>query len=534
MSAPARRSWIVPSVAWAFALMALAAGGWFILWAQAGRTDARILSSLEPRRTLLLLRAALEGRELFRYMNFPVQALLVVVVWTAGLTAFGHAVLRIIATPAMNAAERWAFSFAAGYLVVGLLLLVAGLAGGASTPVMIAFLAALLAVAAAGWRPLRANLRALPPLVRLSPGRHAPRNALVVSLCVLAALAALAALTPPIQSDGMRYHLGAPQEFLKAGRIVYLPGNAFSNFPFLPEMHFMLALGLRAPAATHLMHLVCMMALACGLCGAVMRFVEPAVQGAPRWLTRVPPLLAAVGIPASMIVGTWPFIDHAVALYFLLTLHAMLRAFASGARGDHLLAGAMAGGALGCKYTAVAWLGALVLLAAWNYAAWAPRPSSGGRRALDVRGIALTAMVACALGAPWFIKNAVFTGNPVYPLANSLFGAGEWTPESGAFLAGRMGDKGDPATVANLAPTLARASFNWVRYEGQYMGPLWLALLVAGLGGTLLLTLSAGTRARPVLLYLAAAGASYLMWYFTYQSNRMLVPTAMLDRKSVV
>ena len=527
-SGSAHRTGVAGALAWVFALLALAAGASFIGWAQAGGSDLRLLSSLEPGRTRLLLAAALDGRELFRHMNFPLGSILLTLAWTAGVTAVGHAVLRVIGAPAMNAAERWGFAFAAGFLLTGILLLVAGLAGGATTPVMAGFLVALLCAAGTGWRVLLADVRALPPPVRLPAGRHALRNAVVLSVLALAGLAALAALTPPIQSDGMRYHLGAPQEYLKAGRIVYLPGNAFSNFPFLPEMHFMLALGLRAPVAAHLMHLVCMVAAACGLCGAVMRFVEPLVPGAPRWLTRTPSMLVVAGIPASLIVATWPFIDHAVALFFLLALHAMMRAFASGSRGDHVLAGLMAGGALGCKYTAVAWLGALVLLAAWNYTVWAPAPASGGRRAFDPRAVVVAALVACALGAPWFIKNAVLTGNPVYPLANSLFDAGEWTPESAAFLAGRMGDKGDPATAGNLLPTLVRVSYNWVRYEGQYMGPLWLVLLVAGLGGSLVLMLHVATRARPVLLFLAAAGASYLMWYFTYRSNRMLVPTAML------
>ena len=47
----------------------------------------------------------------------------------------------------------------------------------------------------------------------------------------------------------------APQEFLKNGRIGWLPLNAFSNFPFLPEMHFMLALGCGAPGRAGLARL---------------------------------------------------------------------------------------------------------------------------------------------------------------------------------------------------------------------------------------------------------------------------------------
>ena len=57
-------------------------------------------------------------------------------------------------------------------------------------------------------------------------------------------LTLLYALTPSVQSDALRYHLAGPQEWLKAGRLVYLPYNAFTCFPANVDMLFLLGLGI--------------------------------------------------------------------------------------------------------------------------------------------------------------------------------------------------------------------------------------------------------------------------------------------------
>ncbi|PKO14644.1 hypothetical protein CVU37_14210 [candidate division BRC1 bacterium HGW-BRC1-1] len=514
-------------LAWIFIGLAALGALIFVGWAQRAGSDLALLSSLEAGRTFLLLQNAFEGRAIFQWFNLPLLSLGTALVWLAGLTTVGRFVLDRVGPSAMNTAERWAFSFATGFLAVGLLVFLLGLAGGARPWVMGIVLALLGVAALASHRSLLQDLRSLPPVWR-SGSRPLARNIVAVALLLLAIFAVLIALTPPIQSDGMRYHLGAPQEFLKAGRILYLPSNAFSNFPFLPEMHYLIALGVGAPEASQLMHLLCMFAVAVALIGAIMRYVEPLSPHAPGWALRAVPVLIVFGMPASFITATWPFVDHAVALFFVLTLFALLRAMVTGRRGDYLLLGAMAAGALGCKYTAVVWLAALALLAVWNYFAFAPPVRRGERRSFNARHFLLAFLAMAALSSPWFLKNLAFTGNPVYPLAHTLFGGGEWSAESARFLAERMSDKGEPATVGNIIPTLTRVAFQWPDYEGHNPGPLWFVLLAFGFAGVLLTHLVHGSRTRPLWLIAAAAALAYFMWYFTYQSNRMLVLVALL------
>ena len=65
------------------------------------------------------------------------------------------------------------------------------------------------------------------------------------------------------------------------------------------------------------------------------------------------------------------------------------------------------------------------------------------------------ASVIVAVG-PWLLKNAVATGNPVYPLAYSVFGANDWSPEMDAkWKTGHTAHEHDvsriPHHLANLA-----------------------------------------------------------------------------------
>ena len=49
-----------------------------------------------------------------------------------------------------------------------------------------------------------------------------------------------------------------------------------------------------------------------------------------------------------------------------------------------------------------------------------------------IRNFALYVMAAMTLlpFAPWLVRNAVYTGNPVFPLATSVFGRGHWSGKS--------------------------------------------------------------------------------------------------------
>src|SRR5207244_343934 len=73
-------------------------------------------------------------------------------------------------------------------------------------------------------------------------------------IVVAAAINLLGAVVPPFEYDELEYHLGAPSEYLKAGRIIFLPHNFYSNMPQLTEMLYLLAMTVRSDVAAKVLH----------------------------------------------------------------------------------------------------------------------------------------------------------------------------------------------------------------------------------------------------------------------------------------
>lgn len=345
----------------------------------------------------------------------------------------------------------------------------------------------------------------------------------------------LYAMTPPIQSDAMRYHLAAPQEWLKTGRITLLPLNAFSNFPFLPNMHYMIALAWDGPEASQMMHFAMLALVTAGLCGFVRRFVEP-LYGSPP--PRSAPFIRLVvatmyaGVPAVFIVASWPFVDQMFVFFVFASLYSMLLALRSGSLAAYVFTGVMMGGALGSKYTALIFFGVLMALALIELFVVRPPPDAwraGGAPPLMARArrFAVFVFVAVLVGSPWFIKNVVLTGNPVYPFANQLFGGGDWSGANARLYESKMREKGETPALTAFFRSPVKATFEWTRYEGQYPGGALAGALIAAAAAVVMLILRYPPREKRAgaLYYTAAAAALYYAsWFVSYQSNRMLAP----------
>ncbi len=353
---------------------------------------------------------------------------------------------------------------------------------------------------------------------------HFPCANCIILICkILAALALavslLAALAPAVESDGLRYHLFGPQEYLRNGRIHYIPNSAFTNFPFLIEMLFTLGLGVANDVAAkllHWIHLPLAAVLAGSLAARMTSNRTPAAQSLARWLAAA----LFLSTPVAAIVAGWSFVDMGTTAYLLAALWALERWLnASGLRGnaqrtpDVIAAGFFCGAAVATKYTCLApaaFVTAIVIFARrqahdpMRMQAWGKAATSRRDR---LRQFAAFALAGALCSGPWFAKNVILTGNPVYPFAHGIFGGGEWTNESAAFYNAKKSEKGiartgrvdessglievvlsrallhAPAPVRRIAfRTLDFAlspfdtAFYWSQYESQNPGPGYLLL----------------------------------------------------------
>jgi len=168
--------------------------------------------------------------------------------------------------------------------------------------------------------------------------------------------------------------------------------------------------------------------------------------------------------------------------------------------------GLACGGACATKYLAVGLVAAPVL----GVMLVAGRGRGRGRALVHAL---VAAGVCAALASPWLIRNVVETGNPVFPLATGVFGAGHWTAEQAA-----RWDRGHAPPSWSAKLRLLPAPFVAVRGFGPALGGLGLI----GVG----LALGRWRRVDPVDRFCVGILAVQLLAWaaLTHMPPRFLLP----------
>lgn len=325
----------------------------------------------------------------------------------------------------------------------------------------------------------------------------------------------LSALMPPTQSDGLRYHLTVPKANLEVGGLADLPHFSFSKFPMTLEMLFTIPVAFGLPTgakAIHLAHFAICLGLVARLCG----------RGFER---RAGPVVLLT-VPFVPFLATWTFIELGLTAYLLLAWYALRRGLQTAGPGSQrwLAVAAVASGlALGCKYTSAinhALLGFAILI-------WLD-----GDLKTRVRQWFVFETIGAVVASPWYIKNWILTGNPVYPLAKGIFGAPGWSAFDNAFYFYHAGEKGSLNALADMTwfervrdlLTLPyRLTCPNVNLEG--FGDWPTGVLLLGLLPVALYSLRKRTGEdrwrRMDFSYIAIL---FLAWAYTYRDVRFLLP----------
>jgi hypothetical protein len=295
---------------------------------------------------------------------------------------------------------------------MSLLQLVLGLAGQLHRVTAVAVIVVGLALLAFRCRKLRYD--------DVSRWANAPADWEWLWMLVIPALAIaiVAALVPPgilwgdepNGYDVLEYHLQLPREWYELHRIVPLHHNVFSYFPLAMEMHYLLAMELRHSPwggmyAAQIMHVA-----ACAL--SVVAVYGAARQFAGK-LAATLAALAAANVPWMMLLAPVAYNEGGLLLFGTLAIAWCLRDDKRG----WIIAGVLAGFACGVKLTAVPQVLLLVPAIVGVVALIKRQPFA--RVAV---GVATYVLAGLLIFSPWLIRNAVWTHNPVFPEAQSLFG----------------------------------------------------------------------------------------------------------------
>ena len=229
---------------------------------------------------------------------------------------------------------------------------------------------------------------------------------------------------PPLDYDVLEYHLGAPAQYVRDGRIHFLDTNVYAAFPSNVEMLYLFALGLKADAirgaALAGLINVSLGLLAALAAGSIARRISVAREAG---------FLAAAAFyvfPWASYLSIRHYVELGMVLFALAAIGAFIDYLARGDRRLAVLAGIFAGLSAGCKYPAVLFLvlpmAAAIFVAAALQKKWKPA----------VVHAAIFVGVTAAVLSPWLIKNTISTGNPTYPLLYGIFDGANWSPEQDA------------------------------------------------------------------------------------------------------
>ena len=432
------------------------------------RRAVLVMSLLAAALTLLYLKR--------RFAHLVVLSLLTELVTAVGIFVaaggFGHFALRRLMPAAAPAALRLATACLAGLWMLATAVLMVGSATRGLLKPWFWWPVLGIGLGLAIWAG-RKKVNAW------RPAKHFDGRVLVcVVLATAAAIWFAGASRPPgyvgaaDAYDVLEYHLQVPREFHDAQQVGQLTHNCYSYYPLGVEMLFLLGMSLRGGAYEGMY----MAKLLHGLFGvlavaSVFATLKPDDDARGRFSAV---LLASV--PFVLYLSWLAMVELAVICCLAVAVLWLRQWIVDRSAQSACCIGLMLGAACAVKYLSV---GFVVV------------PVAAVMLVLSLRSLRrlthlpIVALATLLLFSPWLIRNAAYTGNPVFPLATHIFDPGHWTAESQQrFSDGHAPGARPPVPVPDgwkSRPTVTRPEMLYYHFlSSQWFGPL--LLLIAGVG----------------------------------------------------
>lgn len=357
---------------------------------------------------------------------------------------------------------------------------------------------------------------------RVKPGAlvRAAGSAALFLVITTQALALIAALAPPTAKDTVLYHFALPKAYLAAGGGIEVPYNIAGYYPLGVELHAVWAMLLGAPLGARVGE---------AAAGATLFLFAPllvmVVYGwaRERGVDRAGAVAAALmvaWVPTAYDVAASAYVDLALAAYTAMAVRAFARWWTT-LDGRHLVWITVGiGGALSIKLSAAFVILPLALLALLR-----SLKGSGPGTAV-IAGSAIGALgTGVALAAPWYVRNWIRTGSPLFPFYLGIWPAQApgWDLERSQLYETLFSLYGNTQSAFDylLAPVRLAVAAQ-PDQPSFYDGVLGIAVAFA----LPLIAWASWTRRLDVELRLATlvSACLFVFWLFSSQQLRYLLP----------
>ncbi len=222
----------------------------------------------------------------------------------------------------------------------------------------------------------------------------------------------LLASVPPVSRDALTHHLFIPKLYLQHGRVYEIPYLSVSYYPMNLDLLYMIPLYFKNDIVPTFLH------FAFSLMTAVMIY-----RYLVRRISKTYGLLGALfflSIPVIVRLSSTAYVDLGLIYFLFASLLYLFDWIESGFKLKYLiLSGMCCGLAIGTKYNGLIGLFLLGLFVPFVYARYHANQKQYAVKAIS--SCVIFVVIAVFVFSPWMMRNLAWTGNPIYPLYNSLF-----------------------------------------------------------------------------------------------------------------
>jgi hypothetical protein len=305
-------------------------------------------------------------------------------------------------------------------------------------------------------------------------------------------------LYPPTGYDATSYHLPLAKQFVTDHCLAPSPNLRFPVFTLNIEMLFTLALLFLDGVTAQLVSLLSLLVTVVAMVGWGKRTQS--------WRAGLWAGALVLSTPQIINIATTAYIDIGLMMFVTLAVFSFMNWVYSEDEKWLWLSSALLGLACGTKYHAlfpafVLSLAVLVITIKRRHA----------------RLFLMYLLIIVVIGAPWYIRNYIYSGNPVFPMLSQFFGYTYWSPADVARQTAELGRYGAGKDLLSLL----LGPWNIV-YHKEYFSEFepisaaWLYLLP--------IALIVGNMKSYTRWLLAVAALYYVFWFYTAQVTRYLDP----------